>query len=163
MPAEFDNSSSDTDITDADIGADSALPEQQASRSENLMQAAVYLRRAAACKQEVFGTATQAKAAALQVKRLRRLVFTASVVTLHEMAESRICDQHGYASSKVMCAAVNKQSTRDVHGLEQVRKMFDRCDRILKAARKARLSEDHLRLIARVYANRRVRDAFVSQ
>jgi len=165
VPAESNNSKSDTGSS-GNAGCDAAgndVAEQQPSRSENLALAAAYLKRAAACKQEVYGSAAQAKAAALQVERVRRLVFTACVITLHDMAESRICDQHGYASSKVMYAAVNKQSSRDAYGLEQVRKMFDRCDRIFKAARKARLSEDHLRLLARVYANRRVRDAFVSQ
>jgi len=155
VPAESDNF---IDVTDpvADVA-------ESMSRCENLDQVASFLKRALACEQEVFATPGQAKAAAEQVEQIRRLAFSLSVVTLHDMAESRICDQHGHASAKVMYTAVNDQSTRDVFGLEQVRRMFDACGRIFKAARRARLSEDHLRLMARIYANRRVRDAFVSQ
>ena len=158
MPAESDNSSTNAnDRTDVSEGV-AAL-----SRSENLAHARVYLQRAMACRQEVFATPGRAKAAAQQVERLRRIMFVLTVTTLHDMAESRVCDQHGHGSAKAMYSAANKQSGRDLYGIEQVRKMFDKADRVFKAARKGRLSEDHLRLLARVYANRRVRDVFLSQ
>lgn len=163
VPAESDNCSNDPAVDDTSAGAVYSAGTVQPSRSENLAMAELYVRRALGCEQEVFSTPAQAKAAAQLVERVRRMVFGLSVATLHDMAESRICDQHGHTSAKVMYSAVNKQSGRDLYGLEQVRKMFDRCARIFKAARKGRLSEDHLRLMARVYANRRVRKAFVSQ
>jgi len=165
VPAESENFIDTTNpVVDAADGSDlSGASVEPISRGNNLDQAVACLKRALACEQQVFSTPGKAKAAAEQVEQARRLAFALSVVTLHDMAESRICDQHGHASAKVMYTAINDQSSRDVFGLEQVRKMFDTCGRIYKAARKARLSEDHLRLLARVYANRRVRDAFVSQ
>ena len=110
-----------------------------------------------------FGSAEEAVEALRIVEGLRRRADFLAVQTMDDIANSHVVDQHGHASVRNMYDAVAKQSGRDLYALEQVRKMFRRCDDIKHAARDAALSWEHLRLLARVYANRRVRVAFIDQ
>ena len=110
-----------------------------------------------------FGTAEEAVEALRIVEGLRRRADYLAVQKMDDIANSAVVDQHGHASVRNMYDAVAKQSGRDLYALEQVRKMFRRCDDIKQAARDCALSWEHLRLLARVYANRRVRQQFVEQ
>jgi len=96
-------------------------------------------------------------------EQLRRLADVIAVDTLNLVTDSRVVHDHGHCSAKAAYGAVTHQSGRDLHGLEQVRKMLVRCQHLHGAAHSGRLSWDHLRLLGRVYANQRVRLAFVDQ
>lgn len=93
----------------------------------------------------------------------RRLAFAVMLRTVEEVSKSRVVDEHGHASAKAMCGAVNRLAGRDVYGIEQILNMNRRCADIKLACFSGDLSEEHLRLLARVYANKRVRTAFVEQ
>lgn len=101
---------------------------------------------------------------ALQIAEfLRRAADAITVQVMDDAIESRVTDEHGHSSVRAMHDAATKQSGRDLYGLEQVRKMFRKCEDLGAAARNGDLSWDHLRLLARVYSNRRVRRAFIDQ
>ena len=101
---------------------------------------------------------------ALQIAEfLRRSADAITVQVMDDVADSYVVDEHGHASVRAMYDAATSQSSRDLYGLEQVRKMFRKCPDIKAAAYNADLSWEHLRLLARVYANRRVRSAFIDQ
>ena len=101
---------------------------------------------------------------ALQIAEfLRRSADAITVQVMDDVAGSSVVDEHGHASVRAMYDTATSQSSRDLYGLEQVRKMFRKCPDIKAAAYNADLSWEHLRLLARVYANRRVRSAFIDQ
>ena len=108
----------------------------------------------------LMSNAVQAANALRAAEHARRLAFAVVLRTIDEVRESHVVDEHGHASAKAMCAAVNRLSGRDVYGIEQILNMNRGCPDIKEACFNADLSEDHLRLLARVYANRRVRAAF---
>ncbi len=164
MPAVSDNFISHDDVDSRDSAVSPGAHEPAApSRAALIAQAAALLDQALVADQQLFADAAAAKVAAVEVERLRRLSVVAATQVLHDMVQSRICDEHGHVSAKIMYAAVNSQSSRDVYRLEQARRMFDKCGRVFKEARRCRLSEDHISLLARVFANQRVRDAFLNQ
>jgi hypothetical protein len=109
-----------------------------------------------------FATAEVAIEALHAAEQLRRLADAIVVSTMTAATDSRVLNQHGHNSAKAAYEATTKQSGRDLFGLEQVRKMTIRCDRIQAAAKAGDLSWDHLRLLARVFANRRSRHAFIN-
>jgi len=112
---------------------------------------------------ETFSGAVEAVAALRAAEHARRLAFAVVIRTLDEVAESGVVGEHGHSSAKAMCGAVNDLSGSDLYGLEQIRLMNRRCDMIKDACFNGDLSEDHLRLLGRVYANRRVRSLFVDK
>jgi len=108
-------------------------------------------------------SADQAVEALQLVEQVRRMADVIAVQVLDDVVESRVADGHGHSSVRAMYDAVNKQSGRDLYGMEQVRKMFRSCELLQSAAYEADLSWEHLRLLGRVFSNRRVRAAFIDQ
>jgi len=97
------------------------------------------------------------------VEHARRLANAVAVRVLGEVVESRVVGDHGHSSAKAMFGAVTDNSGADLYGLEQVRNMFNRCRELEKASAAGDLSWDHLRVLGRVYANRRVRELFITK
>ena len=110
-----------------------------------------------------FASANDAVEALQIAEFLRRSADAITVQVMDDVAGSSVVDEHGHASVRAMYDTATSQSSRDLYGLEQVRKMFHKCPDIKAAAYNADLSWEHLRLLARVYANRRVRSAFIDQ
>ena len=110
-----------------------------------------------------FANAQDAARALVLVEHARRLANAIAVKVVDQVAESRVVDDHGHASAKAMFGAVTKNSGADLYGLEQVRNMFRRCPELENASAEGDLSWDHLRVLARVYANRRVRELFIAK
>ena len=94
---------------------------------------------------------------------IRRLADVAVVKLVDEVQRSYVFADHGHASAKVMGAYVAKLSGGEAAGRDKTRRMLAGCSEIADAFFATDIGVDQIRLLGRVFANRRVRLAFIDQ
>jgi len=86
-------------------------------------------------------------------ERLRRLAAVCVVDAVGEVHDSRVHYDHGHASGAAMAR----------HRLDKIRKMIAACELLAESWRAGELSVDQAGVLARGFANPRVRDKFIDE
>lgn len=96
-------------------------------------------------------------------ERLRRLSAVAMVDEMQTIDDSRVFLDQGHASARIMVAHLAGISGSDAFRLDRVRRMVNggRVDAIDASWRRGDLGVEHAVVLAKIYANPRVRDRFV--
>lgn len=96
-------------------------------------------------------------------ERLRRLSAVAAVDTMQAVDDSRVFIDQGHASARAMVAHLAGISNSDAFRLDKIRRLTHNrsAETIATAWRAGELGIDQTMLLAKVYANPRVRDRFV--
>ncbi|MEM7093219.1 MAG: HNH endonuclease signature motif containing protein [Actinomycetota bacterium] len=107
------------------------------------------------------GTIDAAEDGIQLVERLRRLSAVAAVDLMQRIEDERLHVDQGHVSAKVMMAHLGGVSGPEAFRLDRIRRMVSgRADRVARAWRAGDLGIDRAVLLAKVYANPRVRDQF---
>ena len=96
------------------------------------------------------------------VERHRRLAAVAAVDALVEIDRSGAYLEHGHANARTMIKHVCRVSSAQANRFDKIARMVRACGQIEAAWRRGKLSEDQAAVLARAYANPRVRDRIVA-
>jgi len=97
------------------------------------------------------------------VESIKRQAFVLSVDLLTLSDKSTLHYADGHRSAAVMLRHVNKLASNDATGRQQCQAMFRGLPQIAVECRAGLLGEDQIRLLARVFANPRVKRAMVGR
>ena len=98
-----------------------------------------------------------------ELEQIRRFADGACIDLLTEIETHRLYVADGHASAKVMVRHHARLSSSEAHARKQVSAMARALPEVMDAYRSGSMGTDHLRSIAGVYANPRVRDAMVAK
>ncbi len=127
-------------------------------------QAALFaLRDAVDAGSGMVGDVASADRSIKLAEQLRRLAAVASVDSMQAVEDARVYVDQGHASARVMVAHLAGLSSSDAFRLDKIRRMVHgrRADQIAVAWCAGSLGVDQAVVLARVYANPRVRDRFI--
>ena len=109
--------------------------------------------------QIVVHDSTELAAVMTQVEQLHRQSYSLSVDLLTLSDHGSLHYRDGHRSASVMMRHVNKLASGDASARKQCQAMFKALPLIAAASRAGTIGGDQIRLLARVFANRRVRGA----
>ena len=107
------------------------------------------------------GSVDDAVQLARRVEAIARRARARQIAVVEEIEERDLHVPDGHAKASVMVGAVGRLSEREVKRRERARRMFAEMPKVKAALRSGRIGSCQIDLIARVYANPRVRKAFV--
>jgi len=107
----------------------------------------------------VVNDSTELAGVMTEVEVLHRQAYALSVDLLTLSDHSKLHYRDGHRTASVMMRHVNKLASGDATARKQCQSMFRALPQIAAAARSGSLGQDQTRLLARVFANRRVRGA----
>ncbi|MEM7092035.1 MAG: hypothetical protein AAF567_03445 [Actinomycetota bacterium] len=105
------------------------------------------------------GRASEAIELLEAVERQSRLAAVARVDAFVVIDESLVYRDHGHATARAMLQQVCRVSSGEAARLAKIARLAQGCEVIAKAWRRGKLSLDQAGVLARAYANHRVRDA----
>jgi len=112
---------------------------------------------------ELIGTAGQAVELIAELELQRRLIEARQVNLLAEIEASGVTREHGHASAKVMMRHNAKLSGAEAAARDKVNNLVRRCHHINMEFQAGRIGVDQIRVLGRVFANRRVRPDMIDQ
>ncbi len=130
--------------------------------SSHLNTAVQALQAVVASSAPAVGSALEAVELLESVELLRRLAGVAAVDALAEVERSGAFYDHGHVSAKAMATHVSRSSSRDLAGLDKIRRMRSDCEHFDQAFAAGELSVDQAATLGRAYANPRVRARLVA-